>query len=345
MAPWLAVLLVVRQQDVITLDLPRFLFEQHQLHSQQMHLLASTPLGRSHMDYLDEVAEDALQQPYALAFNGRDGSLFVASFALDHVVRITWSLESKKKARYRVFARVDSPVGLAYDARSGLLFVSSFTADLIYAFDEEGNLIRAFGDEEHLDCPQGIALGPDGLLYAASFLRNAVVRYDPSTGTFAGDFSRGGPPGRRGEPVLKGPEALAWGPYDADGEAHLYVTNYFRNSVEIFNVSGGWAASLGAGALEGPVGLSFSRVDPFQVLVASYRGNCVHAFDAAGHYLGVAAGRSGLAREGRRARGMLIGPSGLAFSPADGTLFVASYVTGRLTRFNHSSLASMFEAP
>ena len=80
------------------------------------------------MDYVDGASSAVLRNPYTLAFDPYDESLFVASFTLNHIVRLR--LREKRKAQYKVFVSgqdVDSPVGMVLD--DGVLYVSSFTND------------------------------------------------------------------------------------------------------------------------------------------------------------------------------------------------------------------------
>jgi sugar lactone lactonase YvrE len=318
---------------------------------------AGTQFGAPSLEYIDGVTTEALTHPYALDF-AHDGSLLVSSFALDHVVRISWTLGDQSRARYRVFARVDSPIGLAYDATGALtgaertLLVGSFTADLIYAFDDEGNQLRTFGDEDELDCPEGMGWGPDGLLYVVSFLQQHVVRYDARTGRSLGRFTpvrvdKGHGP--RPSSALVGPEDLAWAlvaPANANAPAEwgLFVTSFYSDCVQQFNGStGDWVRTLGRGIVSGPVGIEVSPFDPTQLYVSSHRHNRVHVFDAqTGAYTGVAVGASEPGEDRRWRKGGLLGPTALAFSPGDKTLFVASYVNSHILRFNYSSEAERY---
>lgn len=49
--------------------------------------------------------------------------------------------------------------------------------------------VGAFGNESYLDCPEGIALGPDNNLYVASFLDDTVVKFSAPDGQFLGVVS------------------------------------------------------------------------------------------------------------------------------------------------------------
>ena len=49
--------------------------------------------------------------------------------------------------------------------------------------------VGAFGNESRLDCPEGMALGPDNTLYVASFLDDRVVKFSVPDGKFLGVVS------------------------------------------------------------------------------------------------------------------------------------------------------------
>jgi len=108
-----------------------------------------------------------------------------------------------------------------------------------------------------------------------------------------------------------------------------------------FNSSGAFVYMYGKGLVHGPVGVA---CDPMSgdLFVSSYKDSKVLRFTSDGNFVGVAAGAapSGddattrAAKRGGRAR-TISSPSGLAFAE-DGTLWVASYATGAVTRFNAS---------
>lgn len=49
--------------------------------------------------------------------------------------------------------------------------------------------VGAFGNESYLDCPEGMAIGPNNTLYVASFLNDKVVKFSIPDGEFLGVVS------------------------------------------------------------------------------------------------------------------------------------------------------------
>jgi DNA-binding beta-propeller fold protein YncE len=235
--------------------------------------------------------------------------------------------------------------------------VSSFSTDKIVRLDAKTGEFRGmFGNEDEIDCPQGIGFGPDGKLYVVSFLRRHVARYQAESGRFLGVFARGGAvdptlgeeatalqrffyqnrlmsksereaqearggdrlPVSQGLPLI-GPEDLAF-----TREGDLLVSSYFTNRVLRFDgVTGRLLGALGGvnGSVAGPVGICVGAGG--HIYVAAHRQDTVVSFDGATlEYQGVFAGG-----------GVLQGPSGIAFS-ADQTLYVASHLNDMIARFN-----------
>ena len=345
--------------------------------------VARSRWSTAQMDYVDGASSAVLRHPYTIA-HAPDGELFVASFTLNHVVKLRF-LNSGKRAQYKVFVKgseLDGPVGMALD-QNGSLYVASFTNDVVLRVNStSGELLGRIGDEDTLDCPEGIAFGPDGTLFVTSFLLQHLSMFEPTSGKFLGKFgtlSRASlhephrVPGSSSTsstsrstsstgssadgaalstpdkkvpkgtgPKLAGAEDLA---FDVHGNVH--VTAYYASAVFKFNGSTGELLYIyGRGLVKGPVGIA---CDPAtgDLFVASYKDSKVLRFSSNGQFLGVAAG-SELANTddaqfgevvggSRRRRGKptISSPSGLAFAE-DGTLWVASYATGSVGRFNSS---------
>ena len=318
-------LLVTAQTDF---DLPQFLADQQRFEEQ----LRDSRWTANPMPYVDGLSSAVLQHPYTVLCDPTDGTIFVSSFTLNHIVRL--NMTSRKTAQYKVFVKgseLDGPVGMAIDDERHL-YAASFTNDHILRVDaDSGELLGTFGNEDEMDCPEGIALGPDGTLYVVSFLLPHIVRYQPKTGRFLGQFApppsaTGAPTPRRGPRALLGAEDLT---FDWDG--NLHVSAYHSSAIFKYNGSTGELESTYAkGVVRGPVGITCGPDG--DIYVASYKDNQVLRFSSSGRFVGVAAGASSQ-RMGKRS---ISGPAGIAFAD-DGTFFVTSHVAGTLTRFNGSS--------
>ena len=207
------------------MNMPQFLADQQRFHDG----LTESRWSANPMPYVDGLSSAVLQHPYTVLEDPSDGTIFVSSFTLNHIVRLRMS--TKTVAQYKIFvkgAELDGPVGMALDQSESarLLYVASFTNDHILRVDaESGELLGKFGNDEEMDCPEGIALGPDGTLYVVSFLLPYIVRYQPQSGRFLGQFApparAGAPTARRGPDALLGAEDIAF-----DHEGNLHVTAY-----------------------------------------------------------------------------------------------------------------------
>jgi hypothetical protein len=227
----------------------------------------------------NELQDDVITNPSNLVF-GADGALFVASFTLDHVVRFEF-LEpaARRRARYSIFAaNLDGPSALALDeASGGGLFVASFGGDEVLRFGPDGSLLQRYGNEEEVDCPEGLAVS-DGLLYVSSWHRGWVVRYNISTGLFLGQFVSPAPPPPPPPPgekpaaasVVAFPEELVFTP-----AGDLIVSHFYSNSLMLYGGETGEPLGplLRGKVLRGPVGVAIGP-DGF-LYVGSYKRNVV----------------------------------------------------------------------
>ena len=280
----------------------------------------------------------------------------MASFTLNHVVRLRWI--AGKRAQYKVFVKgreLDGPVGMAVEGTASL-YVASFTNDVVLRVNAtDGELISRIGNEDSLDCPEGIAIGPDGKLYVASFLLPHLSVFVPESGEYLGRFGFLAPPSRSltepppplprtpKPPQLAGAEDLA---FDLNGDVH--VTGYYSNAVFKFNgTSGDIVLTYGKGLVHGPVGIACDSLSG-DLFVASYKDNKVLRFTSEGRFLGVAAGaeltHAEAGGEATAATSSRAAVSARADDQQPERLGVcrrwssaASHATGAVTRFNSSN--------
>uniref|UniRef100_A0A7S2HHR4 SMP-30/Gluconolactonase/LRE-like region domain-containing protein n=1 Tax=Haptolina brevifila TaxID=156173 RepID=A0A7S2HHR4_9EUKA len=226
---------------------------------QRFHEEAATPRYRiSEMEYVDGASSTVLRHPYTILHAGSN-ELYVASFTLNHVIRLRWL--TGKRAQYKVFVsgkELDGPVGMAlqHDA----LYVASFTNDVVLRVNaSSGELLGRIGNEDTLDCPEGIAIGPDGLLYVTSFLLPYLSIFEPHSGKYLGKFGSSSgaivlpsaPHSKVPGPVLRGAEDVT---FDLAGDVH--VTAYYSNAVQLLKccISPAWSLLLSSLTASSPTG-------------------------------------------------------------------------------------------
>lgn len=238
-------------------------------------------------------------------------TLYISSFLLDQVLFVSDTRQSGVPAvTFTQGHGLDGPWGMV--ASDKYLYVASFTTDQIHKYDlETRRFVGAFGNESYLDCPEGMALGPNNTLYVASFLDDRVVKFSIPDGKFLGvvaDKSHG----------LKGPEDVA---LLHDGS--LLICSHNTDSVLRFNSSSG--EKLGVFAIvEKPVGLTVGSDG--HVYVTSYVTNSILRFN----------GQTGEFMDVYAAGGGLQGPSSVSFADVR-TLYAASYDSDRVVQFNSTS--------
>jgi streptogramin lyase len=187
-----------------------------------------------------------LSGPFDLSF-GPNGNLFVNSSSSSEVLQYNGTTG----AFINVFdtgavPALNTPRGMAFG--NGNLFVSG-EGDRIWRFNAATGAFQSstFGDN-----PRGLAIGPDGNLYAAFRVSNLVEKYNGVTGAPIGEFVMN--PGNGG---LANPLGLGFGP-----DGNLYVVDAGNNAVLRYNGSTGAFiddfVSSGSGGLTGPRFLLFA---------------------------------------------------------------------------------------
>lgn len=185
------------------------------------------------------------------------------------------------------------------------VLVSSGDGNQVLEYDTNG--LPLIGNPfASIDSPSGLAFGPDGKLYAASYNGQKLLRYN-SDGT--------------GETVLLSNIGLEGGmAFGPDG--NLYITrNIPNNDILRYDPVSNTASSFVSG-LHSPLDVAFDSIG--RLYVSDYSSGSILRFKLDGTFDGVFA--SGIA-------GGVNGPAGLAID-GSGKVYVSVYRTGELLRFN-----------
>jgi DNA-binding beta-propeller fold protein YncE len=149
---------------------------------------------------------------------------------------------------------------------NGDLFTSTRSAtgsrDTILRIDQATKTVNTFispnnpGGNGGLLIPKGMAFGPDGNFYVASYSTNQVLRYNGATGAFIDAFVAAGSGG------LNGPAGVLFGPdRNNDSVNDLYVSSISTNQVLVYSGADGSFlgafVTAGSGGLSGPQDMKF----------------------------------------------------------------------------------------
>ena len=186
-------------------------------------------------------------------------------------------------------------------------------------------LTGAFGatGAGRLGAPHGLAVAPDGTLFAADPLNHRVVAFSRS-GVYLRAFGRVGTgPGHFSQ--RDSPQGVAVGP---DGK--VYVADTWNQRVEVFDAQGRFVRSWGGGPVGagpgqfyGPRSIAVSASG--RVYVADTGNKRIQVFSPTGHYL-FSWGTGGTAP------GQFQEPSSVAIGPG-GRVYVADYWNQRIQSF------------
>lgn len=253
---------------------------------------------------------DVSSPSYVLAL---DSVVYVSEFWQNRVVALKPSSSGHgSTVRATVFAAgggLDGPWGIAVEG--DVLFVASFATDRVHRYNiTDGRTLGLFGSDNELDCPEGIAIAPDGTVYVASFLSDTVASYTPD-GRFLRTLSPTG---------LKGPEDIAVLP-----GGDLVVTSHYSD--EILRVDPKGNTSHVFASVEAPVGVTVGLDG--HVYTASYIKHAIVRFD----------GTTGRFIDYFATGGHLQGPSALSFASTR-LLYVTSYENNRVILYNASARLS-----
>ncbi|MEQ1747377.1 MAG: DUF6265 family protein [Saprospiraceae bacterium] len=177
------------------------------------------------------------------------------------------------------------------------LFVGNENTGTVECYDAfTGQHKGSFGKEQIGGQTKGMTLGPDGMLYVVSSGARHVLKFDPATGAFLGNFSTGRD--------LRNPACLAFG---SDGFLYVGQWGEGQGCVLRFDAATGQFDRDATGPLAGPSGLAWDGAGNLYVACTHEAG--VRKFPGASLV---------------SPPGSLRGPSALWFAP-EGDLLVADF--------------------
>ena len=197
-----------------------------------------------------------------------------------------------------------------------MLLASRDTSSILRYNDKTGAFLGIFASTSAMTSPEALTLGPDGNLYVADRVANAVFRFDGKSGSFINTFVSAGSGG------LSGPRNLIFGP-----DGNLYVSSNGSNKVLIYDGATGAFLRVFPGAgIAGPRGIAFQGGDIY--IVNELQNQILH-YKLSGTFLGPFASDSNL----QAPREIIFGP--------DGNLYASSSDNNVVLRYNASTGASM----
>ncbi len=220
-----------------------------------------------------------IARPYGIAAAAGAERIFVADPGLGRV-----HLFDRRSRRYAALkgargAGFRSPIGVALE-EAGRLFVSDSQARRIFVFDGALKFLFAFGDQEKLERPTGLAAA-GGRLYVVDTAGHRVLVYRPGGRAAQLLFQFGGR--GSGPGLFNYPTDIA---VSADGR--IYVNDSLNFRVQVFDPEGRFLQALGGpGAASG----SFQRAKGIgldsdgNLYVVDALSDAVQIFDRGGRFL------------------------------------------------------------
>lgn len=191
----------------------------------------------------------------------------------------------------------------------GLLYVASAGSDQIlrYRADTGAFVDEFIGFTSGIDYPVDFVFRPDGFLYVTSQQTSSVLRFDSATG--ARDLGW-----IAAAPSLSAPSGLAF-----DDAGHLFVSGRFSYNLARFDAATG-AHQLTFGDV--PFALGLTLLPDGRLLAASGYGNTIEAFSDTA---------SAAPAQSTLVSGLDF-PVGVELDPVTGSLLVANYGSGSISR-------------
>jgi DNA-binding beta-propeller fold protein YncE len=211
------------------------------------------------------------------------------------------------------------PLGLSNTFNdNSICFVTDYDQHLIssWSIDENGNgkLLKKFG-QQSLIGPKGLCVSNQSQrIVVADNKANNICLFD-SSGVFLHRF------GTRGRELheIAGPHYVKFA--EQDNDRNIIVTDFYNNSVKIFDIErqGQFVTSIGSvgtknGLLQTPTGLAIDYERGY-IFVSDWGNNRVQIFDRQGTFIRIIE---------LSISDMLYGPQGLDYDPISHTLAIAN---------------------
>jgi DNA-binding beta-propeller fold protein YncE len=271
-----------------------------------------------------QAAKNDINKPFAVA--AYNDKIFVSDTGFGYIAVI--DAKARKVSYIGVSGRavLKQPLGLAVGA-NGTLYVADGKLKSIYAFDQNGELLSAFGNAGEFARPAGIAVNSElGRLYVCDTGANVVVAYSIK-GERLFEFKKGVEPG---DGAFNSPTHIAID--RRNGNVLVTDTNKFR--VQIFDKDGAYLRKFGQlgdnpGDFSRPKGIAVDSEGHIYVADAAF--NNFQIFDDMGQLL-LTIGQMG------QGAGQFQLPSGMYADEQD-KIYVADTLNKRVVVFQYMSEA------
>ena len=177
-----------------------------------------------------------LPSPVGLAL-GNGGEVYVTDSVLGQVFLI--QPDSNIAIPVPLVLQLKQPTGIAFDSERNELFVVDTAAHQVNIFNQDGKLLRQFGQRGDTDgafnFPTFIWRTPDGAIYVVDALNFRIQVFD-RTGKWQSKFGRHGD----GSGDLARHKGIA-----TDSHGHVYIVDALFHAFQIFDPKGNFLLSVG----------------------------------------------------------------------------------------------------